>query len=62
MAEHLKKEKEDREKLNERKRELNKQGKNYKIEEIENGYTGLPGVNPNLSEYYIQRDEQNNNQ
>jgi cytochrome c oxidase assembly protein subunit 11 len=53
MAEHLKKEKEDREKLNDIKRELNKQGKNYKIEE-ELKFTGLPGVNPALSEFLMQ--------
>jgi len=54
MAEHLKREKEDREKLNNIKRELNKQGKNYTINELENKFTGLPGVNPELQEYLIQ--------
>ncbi len=55
MVEHLKKEKEDREKLNNIKRELNKQGKNYKIEELDNKFTGLPGVNPELQEFLIQQ-------
>jgi cytochrome c oxidase assembly protein subunit 11 len=55
MAEHLKKEKEDREKLNQIKRDLNSKGKNYKIEEFENIFTGLPGINPELAEFYIQQ-------
>lgn len=58
MAEHLKKEKEDREKLNNVKRELNKQGKNYKIEEYASKFTGLPGVNPELAEFFIQRAQE----
>jgi cytochrome c oxidase assembly protein subunit 11 len=57
MSEHLMKEKEDRQKLNERKRELNKQGKNYKIEELNETFTGLPGVNPILNEYYTQENK-----
>ena len=60
MAEHLKKEKEDQEKLKKRKIELNKKGRNYKIEE-ENKFTGLPGVNPALSEYHIQNGDVNEN-
>jgi hypothetical protein len=52
MAEHLEKEKEDKEKLKQRKIELNKMGKNYVIEE-DNKFTGLPGVSPNLSDFYI---------
>jgi cytochrome c oxidase assembly protein subunit 11 len=60
MSEHLKKEKEEREKLNNLKRELNKQGKNYKIEE-ENKFTGLPGINPELAEFIIQESEKQEN-
>jgi cytochrome c oxidase assembly protein subunit 11 len=52
MTEHLKKEKEDKERLKQRKIELNKQGKNYVIDE-DRGFTGLPGVNPELQEYII---------
>jgi len=57
MAQHLIKEKEDREKLNEIKRDLNKKGKNYKIEDHDNKFTGLPGINPELAEYYIQLEK-----
>jgi cytochrome c oxidase assembly protein subunit 11 len=49
MAYHLKKEKEDREKLKQTKIELNKMGRNYVIDNDDDGkFTGLPGVNPHL--------------
>ena len=51
MIEHLKKEKEDQEKLKERKIELNKTGRNYAIEENAGKFVALPGVNPLLGEY-----------
>ncbi len=55
MAEHLKREKEDQEKLKKRKIELNKMGRNYKIDD-EDKFTGLPGVNPALAEFHIQNE------
>ncbi len=54
MVQHLKKEKEDQEKLKERKLELNKQGKNYAIDEPNTRISGLPGINPLLSEYKVE--------
>lgn len=54
MIQHLKKEKEDQEKLKERKLELNKQGKNYSIEEPNTRISGLPGINPLISEYKVE--------
>ena len=54
MVEHLKKEKLDQEKLKERKIELNKLGRNYTIEEPNTRISGLPGVNPLLSEYKVE--------
>lgn len=58
MAEHLRKEKEDKEKLKQVKINLNKQGKSYKIEDDQ--FTGLPGVNPQLQEFLIQAAEEDN--
>jgi len=52
MIDHLKREKEDQEKLKERKIELNKQGKSYAIEEPNS--SGMPGVNPLLAEYKVE--------
>lgn len=60
MAEHLAKEKEDADKLKQRKIELNKQGKNYKIDDNDGRFTGLPGVSPELNEFYIQEGNINN--
>lgn len=55
MIEHLKKERADQEKLKERKIELNtKMGKSYAIEEPNTRISGLPGVNPLLSEYKVE--------
>lgn len=54
MIQHLKREKEDQEKLKERKIELNKQGKNYAIEEPNTRISGLPGVNPLLADYKVE--------
>jgi len=51
MIEHLKKEKEDQEKLKEKKIELNKTGKNYIIEDNKDKFVALPGLNPLLGEY-----------
>jgi len=58
MIEHLKKEKDDQEKLKERKIELNKMGKKYTIEESNNIISGLPGINPLTSEYKIEELQQ----
>lgn len=57
MADHLKREKEDKLRLKERKIELNKQGRNYEIEERD-GVSGLPGVNPELQDYIIAKSEE----
>ena len=54
MIDHLKREKEDQERLNERKIELNKQGKSYAIEEPNSRSSGLPGVNPLLADYKVE--------
>ncbi len=56
MAEHLTIEKEGKEKLKQRKIELNKLGSDYKIDD-EDKFTGLPGVNPALADYIIQKEE-----
>lgn len=58
MIEHLKREKEDQEKLKERKIELNKQGKNYVIEDVNKRSSGLPGVNPLLADYKVEELQQ----
>ena len=55
MNEHLKKQKEEREQLKKIKIELNKKGKNYKIDDDEdNKFVSLPGMNPNLEQYYLE--------
>jgi cytochrome c oxidase assembly protein subunit 11 len=58
MAQHLKKEKEDKERLKQRKIELNKAGKNYKIDD-EMSFTGLPGINPLLADFIINENQEN---
>lgn len=55
MQEHLKKEKEDMEKLKMKKIELNKLGRNYTIDN--EGISGLPGVSPSLIDYYTDNDK-----
>ena len=60
MNEHLKTQKEDKEKLKKFKQELNKQGKNYKIDDDEDTkFVALPGMNPNLEQYYLDKATNN---
>jgi cytochrome c oxidase assembly protein subunit 11 len=61
MTEHLRKEKEDQERLKEKKRELNQKfGKNYKIED-ELNLSGLPGITPQKAEYILAEADLNSN-